>query len=215
MTISVHTARPDPVERIDRSKWAVARDALARSFQTYPLLVDVAPDLRVRVSGAQALYGAVLNDCFRHGEVDWIDGGAAIACWLPPSRCVPSTWRHLRSGMLRTWPALGTRGFRRLLAYDHIAQRLHHLHAQQPHWFLATIGVQAERRGQGLAGRLLRPQLARFAAAGQDAYLETHDPVNVPLYERFGFQVCERVEHPGLAATTWSMRYRCGAAHGP
>jgi len=43
---------------------------------------------------------------------------------------------------------------------------------------------------------LLRPILDRSDADGIDAYLESSNELNIPLYERHGFEVCGEVELP-------------------
>ena len=59
------------------------------------------------------------------------------------------------------------------------------------HWFLQAIGVDPEFQGQGHAGRLMRPMLARIDEEHLPCYLETLEEQNVRVYEHFGFKVIE------------------------
>ena len=62
-------------------------------------------------------------------------------------------------------------------------------HPKEPHWYLAMIGVDPARRGQGLGSALLKATLAQIDEQGLPAYLESSNPANLPLYERHGFEL--------------------------
>jgi ribosomal protein S18 acetylase RimI-like enzyme len=51
------------------------------------------------------------------------------------------------------------------------------------------LGVDPARQGLGLGSAMLKAGLARVDADHLPAYLESSNPRNVPLYERFGFEV--------------------------
>ena len=62
-------------------------------------------------------------------------------------------------------------------------------HPEEPHWYLAVIGSDPTVRGGGFGQALMRSRLDRVDAEHAPAYLESSNPVNVPYYERFGFEV--------------------------
>lgn len=64
---------------------------------------------------------------------------------------------------------------------------------------VAAAGDHADpaAQGHGLGGALLASRLERCDAEGLPAYLESSNPVNVPLYERFGFTVTHEPAMPG------------------
>ena len=71
----------------------------------------------------------------------------------------------------------------------------------EPHWFLDAIGVEPERQGEGIGAALVRWGIARAAADGVPAFLETGLIENVGYYERFGFRVVHEGEpEPGGVA---------------
>jgi len=187
----------DEIVRLETTGYERARLALARAFFDYELMVYAAPDTRRRKSGVSALYGAILKDCFRWGEVYVTRDGTGAACWLPPDAAQMSLWRQIRAGMLQLPFRFGISSFGRLLPYDAMTQKLHHAHATMPHWYLAAIGVEPQRQGQGVGGALMQPILARADAERTACYLETHREPNVRLYERHGFEVVCRADVPG------------------
>jgi len=62
-------------------------------------------------------------------------------------------------------------------------------HPEEPHWYLPMIGVDPSRQNAGHGSALLRHALARCDREGLPAYLESSNPVNIPLYQRHGFEI--------------------------
>jgi ribosomal protein S18 acetylase RimI-like enzyme len=193
------------VRRLESNRYGAARAALARAFFDYNLMQYAAPDARRRGPGVASLYGALLSDSFRFGEVFVTSEVVGVACWLPPEKSDISLSRQVRAGMLALPLRFGLGGFRRLLAYDAIAAELHHAHAPMPHWYLSAIGVEPDHQGKGIGGALMRPILERADAAGLPCYLETHRDSNVRMYEKHGFEVCRKVGVPGHPVPVWAM----------
>ncbi len=67
-------------------------------------------------------------------------------------------------------------------------------HPEEPHWYLNFIGVDTHRQGQGLGSAVLKASLASVDEEGAIAYLESSNVVNIPLYERFGFEVTKEIQ---------------------
>ncbi|MDQ0466581.1 ribosomal protein S18 acetylase RimI-like enzyme [Caulobacter ginsengisoli] len=122
------------------------------------------------------------------------EDGAAAALWLPP-------------GVDQDGEAIGAVIER--FAADHptpevgaqIGAEMRTFHPHEPHWYLSMLGVDPARQGRGLGSALLKAGLARCDADGLPAYLESSNPKNVPLYERFGFEALGRIapgDFPGL-----------------
>ena len=57
-----------------------------------------------------------------------------------------------------------------------------------PHWWLPVIGVDPVHHHKGLGSALLQHALVRCDSDHMPAHLETGNPANVPLYERYGFK---------------------------
>jgi len=176
---------------------------MGRAFLDYNLMAYAKPDQRL--AAVTSLYGAILKDCFSHGEVYAYGSCTGVAAWLPPACPAPTFFRQARAGMLAIPWHFGLRGFRILDAYDKVARRLHHDHAPMRHWFLAAIGVDAGHQGQGIGSALMRPMLERADREGLHCWLDTHQESNVRLYQRHGFIVAERVELPGHPIPVYGM----------
>ncbi len=192
------------IVRMHRGQFAAVQEMLTRAFLDYPLMVYANQQVARRRRGVATLYGAIVRDALRHGEVHVSAGLEGACCWLPPGVGLPTLARELRSGMVGVPPGFGWTGFRRLVDFDHMHRRLHARHAVGPHWFLAAIGVDPSHQKRGIGSALMAPVLARADEQRVSCYLETHVAGNVRLYERHGFRVMEHIENPA-AVPVWAM----------
>jgi ribosomal protein S18 acetylase RimI-like enzyme len=192
------------IVRMQRGQFAATRQTLTRAFLDYPLMKYVNADPAKRRRGVATLYGGIVRDTLRYGEVHVSAGLEGACCWLPPGVSLPTFAREVRAGMLGLPLGFGWAGFRRLVDFDHVQRRLHAQYAKGPHWFLATIGVDPAHQGRGIGSALMAPVLARADEARTPCYLETHTLDNVRLYERHGFQIVEHLENP-TTVPLWAM----------
>ena len=119
----------------------------------------------------------------------WLaDDGAAAALWLPPG--VSSD----RDAMLAVIGELARE--EKLPVLGEVGETMAAYHPEEPHWYLAMIGVDPARQGRGYGSAILKESLKRCDEEGVMAYLESSNPKNVPLYERYGFEVMGFVQ-PG------------------
>jgi ribosomal protein S18 acetylase RimI-like enzyme len=100
---------------------------------------------------------------------------------------------------------MGVAGLRRSRDAEAYMVRTHQHCITEPHWYLWVLGVDPARQGQGIGGLLLRAGLARADASDLPCYLETMNPKNVPLYQKFGFAVESIGTLPGSSVRMWSM----------
>jgi GNAT superfamily N-acetyltransferase len=182
-----------------------ARLTLGHAFENYPLMTYAKPKSAGRLDSVTALYGSILWDCLRWGEVYATSDLAGVACWLSPGRTSPGLSRLIESGMLKLLWLFGWRGFDCLKTYGDLANRLHHEHAPGRHWYLSAIGVRPQDQGKGIAGQLVAPILARADRDALPCYLETHVEANVKIYRRLGFEVTSSAVPRGHPLTVWGM----------
>ncbi len=139
-----------------------------------------APTRRFFALEAKAVY-LPSGLCWIAGE----DGGAAM--WLPPGEegGMPSTletfWVFL--------PALLRNGLAPSKRADELSRVFARHRPKEPHYYLHAIGARQAMQGRGIGSALLRAGLAEVDAHHQPAYLESSNPRNVPLYQRYGFEV--------------------------
>ena len=194
---TIDTLRPDQLE--DSSA------VLARAFDDDPVFRYLYPTPRRRQWSTGNFLQAIVRDGLPFGEV-WaaIDDGAVVgtAGWLPEGTYPPSRRRAVRQ-LVAAWQALLTpHTFRDGLRYLTETEKLH---PKEPHWYLAVIGVEPARHGEGVGGKLLDAVLGRLDTTGVPAYLEASTEKNARLYERHGFRVTHELRVAKDAPPMWLM----------
>lgn len=198
-----------------------AVDVLARGFAEEPGNVALLPDAESRATmlqvGSRLEVGRVMPLGTVHvALVDGRVGGVAV--WHSPGRGTGS-WSGLSQAVARSLPAVPSlfrplphkasvllRHSRHALPLVLARRRAVVRAAAGASWHLAFLATAPELRGQGVARRLLDRQLLRCDQDGAPAWLETTDPVNPPIYERFGFETVTHVEDAAWLPGLWVMR---------
>jgi len=189
------------IARATAAELPAAVEALALAFRDNALNVAVIggdPGRRLRSNrhGCRVL----LPVAQAHGEV-WVAraggevAGALVA--VPPLRWPlppPAAAARLRC-------VLG-QGWRVARRWGEVYEALEAVHPLEPHWYLASLGVEPGRWGRGLGSGLLAAWLA--GVGWHDAYLETDLPENVGFYRHHGFAVVRELRVQGTPV--WCMR---------
>jgi len=190
----------DPIEASDRDRAALSR-ALAAAFFDDPVSAWAIPPLALRERALRRFFSALLAAKLPGGFVYTNDDRAGSALWAAPGGWKTTAVDGLRIATTFSDPRLWPRGplvARGLLAVER-------LHPRVPkHFYLAALGVVPQAQGKGLGSRLMRPVLDLCDAEGLPAYLESSKEVNVPFYERHGFQVTRELALP-RGPTAWAM----------
>jgi GNAT superfamily N-acetyltransferase len=186
-----------------RGDAAETAQMLARAFHDDPVFgwmlpVEGSRDRRMRRYFVTELH----HESLRHGavEVACADGRiAGAAVWFPPGTWSPGTEASALAGYLRAFGhRVGTAA-----QFQTVAFRAHP--RDEPHWYLAIIGVDPTRKGHGVGAALLRSRLERCDQEGLPAYLESSNPENDPLYQHFGFHITNALGLPPGAPTVNTM----------
>ena len=191
------------IRQATRERSRELTDVLGRAFATDPLLMW---PMKPGSGPAEACRFFALFD----GEVVddgwlWEAGEAAgVALWVPPDggdRYIEVDDSIMRVAMREEFS--DDEGARYEAMWDWISEHM----PEEPHWFLDHIGVDPDQQGRGIGGALVRLGLEWSRHDGVPAFLETANPVNVPLYEHFGFRVVEDADAPREGPHIWFMRF--------
>jgi ribosomal protein S18 acetylase RimI-like enzyme len=226
MTMQSIPATPTPPTQrrlrvLDPTDRDAAARMLARGFAAEPGAVALFPDLWSRRRLFELNISAVLDTTIPYATVHGVevDGDlGAVAIWHPPNvtptpaRAVARAAGNLLGEarmVAEQVPHVSSMAVRHARAGVSLAVRRRRAAAvasRGPTWHLAFLATDPAFRGHGLARMLLDHVLGRCDADGLAAWLETTDPVNPPLYQRFGFRVVEHVEHAAWLPGLWVMR---------
>jgi len=176
-------------------------DMLVRSFADDPVANFMFAGERRRRRGLHSFFTAqIRREYLPYGTVYATDDLSSVAVWGPPGRAR----RPLREllELLPTAPfLLSARAHRALQLLFEIEA----LHPKEPHWYLATLGTEPDRQGQGYGSAQLDALLARSDEQGSPAYLESSKDRNVAFYARFGFEVVDEHRSTAGAPPIWRM----------
>jgi ribosomal protein S18 acetylase RimI-like enzyme len=179
-----------------------AAGVLARAFRDSPLNVAVIGSdpqrrLRANLHGAEALLPVAMAE----GLVLAAREGGATRGLLVATRPfgwplpAPSLRAHLRR--------VCGQGLRVARRWGQVFEALARVHPREPHWYLATLGVDPLAQRGGVGSALLAHWLDAVDADATPAWLETDRQANIGFYRRAGFEVARRTEV--LGTSVWCM----------
>ena len=67
-------------------------------------------------------------------------------------------------------------------------------HPETEHWYLPAMGVDPLYQGKGYGSALMERGLEICDRNHVAAYLESTNPMNIPLYQRFGYEVVGEIQ---------------------
>lgn len=185
----VTTARPSERAR------CIANQVTA--FAADPLLRWMLPDPERYLTFFPRVLLHYGGGAFEHGTAYRTADFGASAMWLPPG--VGPDEEALGAVMAEAVDP------ERLDEVVGLLEQVGASHPEEPHWFLPAIGVDPIRQGRGYGSALLGRSLEACDSDHRVAYLETGNPRNVPLYQRFGFEVVGELQL-GSSPVVYPMR---------
>jgi ribosomal protein S18 acetylase RimI-like enzyme len=191
-----------PAREID-----AAAHALAVAFRDNPLNVAVMggdPQRRLRCN--RAGMRQLLPVACRHGRVLRAGGSSPDGVLIATP---PGAYPLPGAPLLPRLRALAVQGLAVQVRWGRVFAHLDLLHPQEPHWYLATLGVAPAARRRGLGRALLHSLLELADREAVPCYLETDRSENVAFYGSAGYTVDR--ESRVLGVGIWHMRRKTSA----
>ncbi|MEW1588287.1 GNAT family N-acetyltransferase [Micromonospora vinacea] len=168
--------------------------SLVAAFVKDPVLRHLFPDEETYPRYAAAFFGHLFDKRVHRSSIWTIGGGASVAIWEPPAGSLTGS---PEVGLADHYPA---DVLARVQGYD---DTVHAALPTYPFWYLGVLGTHPDSAGRGWGRAVMRAGLARAAADGLPAILETSNPGNVELYRRAGWEVVGTLSEP---VPTWIMQ---------
>lgn len=196
------TRHPVTVRKVTPHDLTGVADVMGRAFDDDPVLNFIAkPDARRSERIRMMMDLGLRKMTFPFGETYVADGFEGAALWNPPDGRP-----HGLLNDLSMMPAmLRVAGVSQLPRVVGALQMMDKKHPKQPHYYLLAIGVEPSLQGRGIGGQLMAPVLERADREQMPAYLESSKEKNLPLYQRNGFEVVERLDLPSGGPPVWLM----------
>jgi len=123
---------------------------------------------------------------FAHGSAYYADGYAGAVLWLPPGMHSDD---DTIGAIIQNTVEEGVQGdltavFAQMASY----------HPHEPHWYLPLIGVETLHQGHGYGAALMAHALTPCDWDQTLAYLESTNPRNISLYQRYGFEILGTIQ---------------------
>ena len=155
-------------------------ETLMLAFAADPVLrwcLGSASDYLAHFSELVTAYAGMAFDC---GTALCEEGFKGVALWLPPG--VSADDDAFVAVVERTLDPEKRQILRNVIGQVETA------HPAGPHWTLPLLGVDPGHQGKGVGAALISTMLERIDGEALPAYIESTNPKNLTLYERFGFQ---------------------------
>ena len=172
--------------------------ALGTAFVDDPLLRWMLPEPKTYLDFFPKVGEHYAGRAFEHDTAFRTDDFAGAALWLPPG--VGPDEEALGGVMHQAVDA------DRLDDVFAFLEQLGPAHPEEPHWFLPAIGVDPRRQGNGYGSALLARSLELCDRDHAIAYLESSNPRNIPLYQRFGFEITGEIQQGDSPPVTTMLR---------
>jgi ribosomal protein S18 acetylase RimI-like enzyme len=164
--------------------------SLASAFLDDPVTSWMFDDPGARRAQLNRWMRFVLEMGLTRGHLYTAGGNMAAAVWSPPDVTLfDEVWGPRMAEILGE--LLGERSSAVIQA---LARVMAVQPADEPHFYLFTLGTHANHQSRGLGGQVLEPVLALCDAQGLAAFLESSNPRNLPFYERHGFEVMGEID---------------------
>ncbi|MEU8181723.1 GNAT family N-acetyltransferase [Micromonospora sp. NPDC049044] len=173
--------------------------SLVAAFVKDPILRCLFPDDETYPRYAGTFFGNLFDKRVHLSSIWTIGGGASVALWDPPAGQHATAAPAAGPGSPEETPYPAD-VLARVQGYDDI---VHAALPTYPFWYLGVLGTHPDSAGRGWGRAVMRAGLARAAADGLPAILETSNPGNVELYRRAGWEVVGSLSEP---VPTWIMQ---------
>ncbi len=189
---------PPNVKIVAKDNKQKALDIFTMAFVDDPAMRWLMPDAGIYLKNLGAAQMALGGRSLQHETAHVLDDGSAAAFWLPPG---VGPDEEAMGTFVATVPPEAVRG-----DVAGLADQMGKYHPEEPHWYLATLGVDIKAQGKGMGSILMKHALTRVDREHKVAYLESSNPRNVPFYERHGFEVIGRIKSGSSPVITPMLR---------
>ena len=179
------------IRRARREDIPVMGQMLARAFHDDPIVDWVFRDERRRPKYTRRFFEGRARVLIGQRETYMAEDGAAAAMWARPDEWRDPPLQAFKELAILT-PGVGLRAAQVMRGLILVESR----HPKDPHWYLAVLGTEPTRQGEGLGSALLRRVLDDCDRYEVPAYLETGTERNVAFYTRHGFKVRDEFRLP-------------------
>ena len=172
------------IRKLDPSQLEAASNALMMGFSTDPFQRWLMPDPTIYYKNYKKWTVNTCKQSFLEEGVFGDENNYGTAVWFPPGfdidfADVSETYKEIpkdrKAEAFKMFEMMGE-------------SRVHDA------WYLEYLAVDPSKQGSGLGSLILKESLKVIDELGEAAYLESSNPQNMSLYERFGFRFLKKIQ---------------------
>ena len=172
------------IRKLDPSQLEAASNALMMGFSTDPFQRWLMPDPTIHYKNFKKWTINTCKQSFLEEGVFGDENNYGTAVWFPPGfdidfADVSETFKEIpkdrKAEAFKMFEMMGE-------------SRVHDA------WYLEYLAVDPSKQGSGLGSLILKESLKVIDELGEAAYLESSNPQNMSLYERFGFRFLKKIQ---------------------
>ena len=172
------------IRKLDPSQLEAASNALMMGFSTDPFQRWLMPDPTIYYKNFKKWTINTCKQSFLEEGVFGDENNYGTAVWFPPGfdidfADVSETFKEIPKDRK-------AEAFKMFEMMDE--SRVHDA------WYLEYLAVDPSKQGSGLGSLILKESLKVIDELGEAAYLESSNPQNMSLYERFGFRFLKKIQ---------------------
>jgi len=172
------------IRKLDPSQLEAASNALMMGFSIDPFQRWLMPDPTIYYKNFKKWTVNTCKQSFLEEGVFGDENNYGTAVWFPPGfdidfADVSKTYKEIpRDRKVEAFKMFEMMG----------ESRVHDA------WYLEYLAVDPSKQGSGLGSLILKESLKVIDELGEAAYLESSNPQNMSLYERFGFRFLKKIQ---------------------
>ena len=174
------------VKMASASDQANVMGILTLAFSADPMARWSFPDPAKYLKVFSSLANAFGGSAFKAKTAYITDGFTGAALWLPPGAASDE------ESLKQLFEENAGDDIKEQMKV--IFEQMDKYHPTEPHWYLPMIGVDPAHQGAGVGSALMKQGLKAVDRDGVIAYLESSNPRNISLYQRYGFEVTGEIQ---------------------
>jgi len=90
---------------------------------------------------------------------------------------------------------------------NRLSIKIRRKYAPKHHLYLSLLAVHPDHQGMGYSSQLLKPMFSKLDSVNLPCFLDTQNPKNVSLYQRFGFNIVHETKFDNVVPFYAMLRY--------
>jgi len=165
------------------------------------------PEAKTRLQKLENLYRFMLQSKLKHSYKVSINMEGFCIWEKPDEHQSTITLYNIYYGSSLIYK-IGLNGLFRMIRYQIWSTKIRNSLIIDKYWYLAVVTVSPEFQGKGFASKMIKPFLENATNMGEAVYLETQNIQNVPIYEKYGFNLIASKELGKTGITQYCMMKR-------